>query len=127
MDDAPPLDGWLGPGARWTGALDGPRVVRIDGVVEGDVRGEGLVEVSVSGVVLGDVTAPQVLLAGRIDGALRATERATLLPTAILRGSVDTPWLDVRCGARLEARVRVDRPDPDGPSTRPGAPSQTPG
>lgn len=112
MSEAPPLDGWLGPGARWKGSLDGPGVVRIDGVVEGDVRGEGFVEISASGVVLGDVTAPQVLLAGRVDGTLRATERATLLETAVLRGSLDTPWLDVRCGARVDAHVRVDRPEP---------------
>jgi hypothetical protein len=38
-----------------------------------------------------------------------ASERVTLLETAVVSGEVTTPWLDVRPGARLDAVVRVSR------------------
>ena len=48
-----------------------------------------------------------------MEGTLRATERITLLPTAVVRGKVETPWLDVRLGAQVEADIQVLRAAPE--------------
>lgn len=105
------LDGWLASGAEYQGELsfDGP--VRVDGHVRGIVRSKDLVEVGETGHVDGAIHCAQALVAGRVDGLLRATERVTLLETAVVEGRVETPWLDVRLGCRWKGDVAVARPE----------------
>jgi cytoskeletal protein CcmA (bactofilin family) len=100
----------LGEGGTYRGDVEFEGRARIDGLLLGSVAGEDLVEIGPSGRVDGEVRAPQVLVAGGVDGAIIATERCTLLDTAVVRGRVVTPWLDVRLGARIEAQVAVERP-----------------
>jgi cytoskeletal protein CcmA (bactofilin family) len=104
-----PVTGWLGLGATWRGDLDFAGRVRIDGTLIGSVRSEDLLDLGAAGRIEGDVRVAQALVGGVIDGTLHATERVTLLETAVVRGVILTPWLDVRPGAQLEAEVRVLR------------------
>ena len=106
-----PLDGWLAPGAEHRGEMvfDGP--VRIEGYLLGIVRSKDVVEITETGHVDGAVHAAQALIAGRVDGLLRATERATLLETAVVEGRVETPWLDARLGCQWKGDAVVRRPE----------------
>jgi cytoskeletal protein CcmA (bactofilin family) len=103
------LEGWLARGASYHGELsfDGP--VRIEGHMVGIVRSKGLVEVGEHGHVDGAIYAAQALVAGRVEGYLRATERATLLETAVVAAKVETPWLDVRLGCQWKGDAVVTR------------------
>lgn len=104
-----PVSGWLGSGSTWTGDLVFAGRVRIDGVLVGSVRSEDLLDLGAGGRIEGEVHVAQALVAGVLSGKLQARERVTLLETAVVRGEVETPWLDVRPGAQLEARVTVRR------------------
>ena len=104
-----PVTGWLGSGSTWTGDLVFSGRVRIDGTLRGSVRSDDLLDLGAGGRIDGDVSVAQALVAGVLDGKLVATERVTLLETAVVSGEIDTPWLDVRPGARLDAVVRVRR------------------
>lgn len=104
-----PVSGWLGLGATWRGDLDFHGRVRIDGTLIGSVRSNDLLDVGAAGRIEGDVRVAQALVGGVIEGTLHATERATLLETAVVRGVIVTPWLDVRAGAQIEAEVSVHR------------------
>jgi cytoskeletal protein CcmA (bactofilin family) len=108
----PGLSGVLGAGARWEGHLSFDGRVRIDGDFQGTIRSPDLIEVGPTGHVRGEVEVAQALIAGRVDGTLRASERVTLLEGAHLSGALHTPWLDVRVGAQLDAQVHVTRGDP---------------
>lgn len=108
---APLVGGWLATGAHFRGDVSVQGPARIDGLLEGDLRSDELVDVGQGGSVRGDVEAPQVLVAGRVEGTVRARERVTLLETALVLGAVITPWLDVRNGARLRAEVLAWRED----------------
>lgn len=103
------LAGLLGAGATYRGDLVFEGRVRIDGEFIGELRSDDLVEVALSGMVRGRVVGAQVLVAGRVEGTVAATERCTLMQTAVVHGEVLTPWLDVRAGCQLNARVLVER------------------
>lgn len=106
---APPLAGLVGPGATYEGDLTFEGRVRVDGRFSGTLKSDDLVEVGPDGIVSGEIDVAQALIAGRVEGLLRARERCTLLPTATVKGQVVTPWLDVRPGAQLKADVLVER------------------
>lgn len=105
----PGLVGALAAGAHHTGALTFQGRVRIDGTHTGSLKTDDLLEVGPEGRIDGEVEAVQALIAGTVDGILRVKERVTLTETAVVRGKVVTPWLDVHLGARLLAEVVVDR------------------
>lgn len=91
-------------------SFDGPTLVQ--GQHRGDLRSSDLIEIAVGAVVVGKVSAPQVLLGGRVEGTVEASERATLLESAQLIGGLRTPWLDLRLGARVDGWLQVERGDP---------------
>ena len=105
------LAGLLGPGATYEGDLTFQGRVRIDGTFIGTIRSDDLLEVARSGKVDGEIDVAQVLIAGRVEGLVRARERCTLLDSAVVHGQLITPWLDVRPGACLRAEVLVERKD----------------
>lgn len=98
-------------GSHHQGDLDFEGRVRIDGMFTGTIRSPDLLEVGAAGTVKGRIEVAQALVGGRIEGELHATERVTLLETAVVVGRIVTPWLDVRSGARLQATVEVERGD----------------
>jgi cytoskeletal protein CcmA (bactofilin family) len=110
-----PVTGWLGAGSTWRGDLAFKGRVRIDGAMHGNIQSDELLDIGATGRVEGDVWVAQALIAGVFVGQLVATERVTLLESAIVKGEVVTPWLDVRMGARIEGRVVVARGDPTAP------------
>lgn len=104
------LDGLLGAGATYRGDLVFEGRVRIDGELLGSVQSQDLLEIGPSGRVEGHVEVAQCLVAGALDGTLVASERVTLLASARVRGTIDTPWLDVRNGATWIGEAVVSRP-----------------
>ena len=101
------LAGLLGPGATYRGDLAFEGRVRIDGTFHGTIRSDHLLEIGPEGVVDGHVEVAQALVLGTLQGTLIASQRATFLETAVVRGRVVTPWLDVRPGCRWEGEVEV--------------------
>jgi len=99
----------LGVGVHYEGALTYEGRVRIDGWFEGEIRSPDLLEIGAAGQVKGRVEVAQALVAGRLVGDLVASERVTLLETAVVVGSITTPWLDVRSGAQWRGTVDVER------------------
>jgi cytoskeletal protein CcmA (bactofilin family) len=99
------VTGWLGVGATWKGDLTFTGRVRIDGTLVGSVKSNDLLDIGAAGRVEGEVEVAQALVGGVFSGTLHARERVTLLETAVVKGEIHTPWLDVRNGAQLEGAV----------------------
>lgn len=109
QEQTPPVNGWVGSGSTWNGdvAFDGR--VRVDGTLVGSVRSPDLLEIGPQGRVEGTVEVAQALVGGTVVGTLKASERVTVLESGRVEGEVHTPWLDVRLGATLDAKVVVTR------------------
>lgn len=114
MADAPEQAAPAGPapilraGAEWRGVLVLPGPGRIDGCVRGEVVAEGPVWIGETGVVEADLSAESVVVAGRVEGDIRASTRIELLATAEVRGSLRAPSLALAEGSLVNGSCRIE-------------------
>lgn len=94
-------------GMRVVGDLEGPGLIKIDGRVEGSISGARQVIVGRDGSVRGNINATEVILAGAVEGAVVATERAELQASAVVSGDIHTRTIVVHEGARINGTVRM--------------------
>ena len=76
-----------------------------------------------SGEVRGDLFGRTVVVSGRVRGKIVAEERAELLGSAVVEGTVSAPRVVIAEGARLEGKIAmatVAAPE-TAPSRKPGA------
>ena len=77
----------IGRSTTFRGELIGSDEVVIEGTVEGLVKAEGArLTIGKEAKVKADVTAQEVIIFGRVDGNVRATERVDLRSTAVVNG-----------------------------------------
>lgn len=100
----------VGAGSTLTGDLSFAGGLRIDGTVRGAVRcadgdGAGMLVVSEQGCVEGEVHAAHVVIAGRIEGPVHATELVELQPKAKVLGDLHYRAIEMHHGAIVEGRL----------------------
>jgi len=100
-DTTPPkgdIKAFLGPGSQFEGTLVFDEVVRIDGEFRGEIRSKDVLIVGETAVVNGDINVGTLVLSGRLQGTVIATDKVELLAPANLEGTVTTPILMVEKG-----------------------------
>ena len=108
---------FLARGFEFKGILTFEGTVRIDGSVAGEIRSSGTIILGEHAVIEGDVSAGTIVTAGTVTGNVMATERVHLLPTAVLRGGVMAPIVQMEEGVRFhgtcesEGRVKKKAPE----------------
>lgn len=90
-----------------TGECRAKGTLRVDGRVEGRIRGERSVVVTRTGVVEGDLTSPEAVVGGTVRGTLQCEVRVELEPTGRLEGELRSPVARVRDGAQIDGFVDV--------------------
>jgi cytoskeletal protein CcmA (bactofilin family) len=79
--------------------------LRIDGTVVGNIESEENSKVTVAigedGEVVGDIFAYRVMIAGKVEGNIYATERVEFHQTAQVRGDVTYGSIGIEHGARV--------------------------
>jgi cytoskeletal protein CcmA (bactofilin family) len=79
--------------------------LRIDGKVVGSIESEETSKVTVAigedGEVIGDIFAYRVMIAGKVEGNIYATERVEFHQTAQVRGDVTYGSIGIEHGARV--------------------------
>src|SRR5512132_2936540 len=93
---------FLARGFEFNGTLNFDGMVRIDGVVTGEIHTQGTLIIGEHAVVEGNVSAGTVVSGGKINGNVTAREKVKLISTAVLMGTIRTPLLDVEEGVRLK-------------------------
>ena len=101
----PPLSGFLGPGASWSGDLSFEGRLRIDGRFEGRIYSDDILEVGHTGRIVGEVDVARARVAGIIDGTLHVRESLVVEATGLIRGEVHAARIRVAQGATIEASV----------------------
>ena len=92
-----------------TGDVSFKGKARVDGRIEGNVKGDYLI-LSESGIVIGDIEAQIVACQGRVDGNIKA-EKLHAKHAAKIRGSLDVIDLTVDSGASLSGDVKAHSQD----------------
>jgi cytoskeletal protein CcmA (bactofilin family) len=100
-----PRSSFIGSRTRIQGELLGGEDILVEGRVEGRVEVSKAFRVALGGVVLAEVAAATVAIAGRVVGNVRAAERVELLPTGILEGDIHAPRIVIGEGARFTGRI----------------------
>src|SRR6185436_20414712 len=78
----------FGPTLVFKGEINFQDAIRIEGMIEGRITGEGRVTVAPRGKVIGDIMAAQVVIEGTVQGNVTAADRLDLAGTAQVAGDL---------------------------------------
>ena len=95
-------------GMKLQGDIETSGVLKIEGSIEGTIRGARQVLVGRQGEVKGDVHAREVVVGGKIDGTITASERVEVQGTSAVNGDIYTKSIIVLEGGRINGSVRMD-------------------
>jgi cytoskeletal protein CcmA (bactofilin family) len=92
------------------GELSGSEDLYVDGVVEGtiELHSNNLV-VGPNGQVRANINAKGVVVQGKVEGNIRASERAELHKTAVITGDIVTRRIAIEEGAYFKGRVDIQK------------------
>jgi cytoskeletal protein CcmA (bactofilin family) len=95
------------------GELSGSEDLIVDGEVEGSIalRGQTLT-VGPNGRVRANIEARNVILHGRLDGDIRASERVDLRKSASLSGNISTSRISIEDGAFFKGGIDIQKGEP---------------
>jgi cytoskeletal protein CcmA (bactofilin family) len=98
----------IGPASSVTGSLSTPGVARIDGKVEGTITADWLI-VAETGYVRGGALTRVTMVAGRMEGTIRANERVEIGSQGIVEGDIYTTKLRISEGACFDGHSYMRR------------------
>ena len=102
----------IGDGTRVKGDIRFDGGCHIDGVVHGNIiadrDSEAFLSISVEGLVDGSVRVPTIILNGKVQGDVYATERVELGATAKVFGNVHYELLEMAAGAEINGKLIHD-------------------
>jgi cytoskeletal protein CcmA (bactofilin family) len=92
------------------GELSGSEDLYIDGQVEGniDLRDHS-VTVGPAGKVKAGISAKTIVVQGKVDGSLTASDRLDLRKSAIVTGNLTTQRIAIEEGAFLQGKVDIQK------------------
>jgi cytoskeletal protein CcmA (bactofilin family) len=102
----------IGKSVYIKGELSGSEDLYLDGQVEGSIALKGnSLTVGPNGQVKGSVEAKGVVVQGKLEGNIQASERVELRKSAIVTGDITTQRISIEEGAYLKGKVDIHRAD----------------
>ncbi|UHA71976.1 bactofilin family protein [Paenibacillus sp. 481] len=104
-------DTLIGKGTIIEGVIHCESSLRIDGTLKGDVTGNGNIVIGKSGEAYANITAKQVIVAGKVFGEIRAAEKLTITETGQIRGLCESGLLIVLEGGIWNGTSVMEKED----------------
>ena len=106
----------VGKSVRIKGELSGREDLYVDGQVEGNIELQGnTLTVGPNGQVHANVSAKGVIIQGKLEGNIRASDHADLRKSSVTVGDIVTQRIAIEDGAFFKGKVEIDqeivRPD----------------
>ena len=95
----------IGSGVRMEGKIDGAMVSDIAGNYNGKIKSD-TVNVSQTGVFIGDITGSDINISGKVDGTINSDEQLNIKESADIKGTIEYTSLKVIYGARVQGRIQ---------------------
>lgn len=108
--NTPKIETIIGPGTEMEGNLGTHESIRIDGKIKGELHAHTVV-IGEFGVVLGDITAACITVAGKVKGNVSGSESLELLPKGQILGDIRTAKLMISDGASFEGNCQMIKMD----------------
>ena len=97
----------IASGMKIVGDIESTGVVKIEGIVEGAVRGARQLLLGRQGTVHGDIKAHEVVIGGTVIGTIVAEERVEIQGTSRVEGDIHTKSIVVLEGGVINGNVRM--------------------
>lgn len=92
------------------GELSGSEDLYVDGNVEGKIElNSHSLTIGPNGKVKADVSAKAVVIQGKLEGSVNASDRVDLRKTAVVTGDLTTQRIAIEEGAFLKGKVDVQK------------------
>lgn len=92
------------------GELSGSEDLYVDGQVEGNIELSGnSLTVGPHGQVRANVNAKSVIVQGKLEGSIRASDRTELRKSAITTGDIATQRISIEDGAYFKGKVDIQK------------------
>jgi len=98
---------FLGKGAEFIGKLIFNGNVRIDGDFEGEIFGQGSVDVGQGALVKANMAVDSVHIGGEVQGSIEVKQKINIHSTGKLLGDVRTPVFIMEEGALFDGRSHM--------------------
>lgn len=102
----------IAPSAKVSGDIEFTGGLHVQGTVEGNIsvgKDGGRLIIGETGVVKGEIQVPQVVINGRVEGDVHASENLELAEKASVEGNVYYQMIEMVMGARVNGKlVRLD-------------------
>jgi len=97
----------IAAGMKIIGDIESTGVVKIEGIVEGAIRGARQLLLGRQGTVHGDIRAHEVVIGGTVVGTIIADERVEIQGTSSVQGDIHTKSIVVLEGGVINGNVRM--------------------
>ncbi len=97
----------LGKGLEMTGEITFTTGVRVNGVINGKVRSEAVLEIGSGGKVDAEITIRKIIINGEFRGIIHASDRVEIHKDGKAYGDIYTPCLIIEAGALFEGRCNM--------------------
>jgi cytoskeletal protein CcmA (bactofilin family) len=101
----------LGPGSSINGDIESGGFTRIDGNIRGNLSARGRVVVGEKARMQGNITGTAVTVGGVVSGNILASERISILDTALVLGDIITRRIQADEGCLIHGKVTVCQND----------------
>jgi cytoskeletal protein CcmA (bactofilin family) len=98
----------ISEGVKLEGNLNSKGNIRIDGIINGNVRAEGNITIGEHGEITGEVKAQVIVTGGKITGTAVASEKIVLESSSNLKGDLVTKILVVEEGAVFDGKSAMN-------------------
>ena len=98
-------------GSSFRGILKFSRPLRILGKFEGEISGDGIIEIGQGAQVEAHIRAAEIVVFGHVTGNIAATERVELHSGATLIGNIRAPSLEIDDGVVFEGQCEMKNPE----------------
>lgn len=108
----------IGKGTNIEGTVNIEGATRIDGNVNGKLVSNDVITVGPTGIVKAEIRAKAIIVGGRVEGNLFASEKVELQAKSELIGDITSKSLLVEHGALFHGSSKMKDAGPGGPSAQ---------
>jgi len=101
------MKAFLGKGAEFVGKMIFTGNVRIDGDFQGEIFGQGSIDVGQGALVKANIAVNSIYIGGEVQGSLEVKEKINIHSTGKLVGDVRTPVFVMEEGALFDGHSRM--------------------
>lgn len=98
---------YLDRGTKISGKLHFEGPARIDGEVDGEIHGKSIT-IGESATVTAQITADSVVVCGKVNGEISASQRIEIRATAKVHGNITAPKLMIHEGAIFDGQCAME-------------------